>query len=204
MKSSCHSRLESTGASLKRLGLATIILFMASPFAGAQEAAPDSSKKEPEINVRSLLLATPSGYLPAELPNKNGILVVHEKKPAGLFFVYTNEGKNAADMLTQLKEMIVRMFLRDQMAQVEWKSSPLPARAKFPNDVGALWFAEDDKMEIQLAVFSRSLSAQDVACGYFAMRHKNGKFIDSSGKGVKEFDKFCSGFDPIRNSTTKK
>ncbi len=26
----------------------------------------------------------------------------------------------------------------------------------------------------------------------------NGKFLDGSGKGVKEFDQFCSGFDAIK------
>ncbi len=52
-------------------------------------------------------------------------------------------------------------------------------------------------MEMQLASYTHTFGDTEVVYGYFAMKHRSGKskdddgrFLDSAGNGVKEFDEF--------------
>ena len=126
------------------------------------------------------------------------------EKPSGMYIVYPKEGESPEAFVGLLKSMVVEMFLHEPKAQLTWAESPLPPHKGVENEEGTLYSASDDKTEIQLAAYTRTLGEMKVAYGYYAFRHKEGKgkgdglFLDGSGHGVKEFEKFCESIRASR------
>lgn len=116
-------------------------------------------------------------------------------KPAGMFIVYPKDGESPDVLADLLKSMAAEMFFHETKTPVTWTSVALPAHEGVDNETGTLYSASDDKLEIQLAVYARTLGATKVLYGYYGMRHKgkpkkdDAAFIDASGKGVEDFDK---------------
>jgi hypothetical protein len=145
---------------------------------------------------KPVALKVPDGYMPADFPEKrNGKLLLNPSKPAGMFIVYPTVGEGPEVLPNILKSMVTGMFFHDAKAQVLWTTVTLPAHKDITGESGALYSASNDKMEIQVAVYDRTVGATRVLYGYYGMRHKEKKkddapFLDSSGEGVKDFDKF--------------
>ena len=138
----------------------------------------------------------PEGYMTAEFPEKRpGVLLLNPKRPSGLFVVYPKPEEGTEVIPNLLKAMVAGMFFHDEKAQVAWTTAVLPAHEGISNETGTLYSASNDKLEIQLSVYSRTLGATTVLYGYYGMKHKGKKnkddapFIDASGKGVQDFDK---------------
>jgi hypothetical protein len=131
--------------------------------------------------------------MPAELSGHAGKLFLDPKKPAGMFVGYPNDGQDISAFSDEVKGIVVKMFMHDAK-DVSWTSVALPPHKNFETETGSLMTTSDDKMELQLAFYVRPDTG--VAYGYFAMRHKkgasdDGKFLDSSGAGVKAFDELA-------------
>ena len=146
---------------------------------------------------KPVTLKLPDGYMPAEFPEKRaGKLLLNPTKPAGMFIVYPKADEGPEVIPNLLKTMAVGMFIHDDKAQVSWTATALPAHKGVDNESGMLYSASNEKMEIQLAVYDRTVGPTRVLYGYYGMRQKGGKgkddapFLDSSGEGVKDFDKF--------------
>jgi hypothetical protein len=114
-----------------------------------------------------------------------------------MYIVYPNADESPEAFTDYLKAMVKGMFLHDSKTPVTWTEAPLLPHKGVENESGTLYSASDDKMEIQLAAYTRNVGGTKVAYGYYAMRHK-GKakkddaiLLDASGNGVKEFDAFC-------------
>jgi hypothetical protein len=160
-----------------------------------QNTAAQSS--ESQSKWKPVELKLPSGYMPAEFPEKRaGKLLLNPNKPAGMFIVYPKKGDSPDALPNLLKDMVAGMFFHESKSPVNWNEIKLPAHEGVDQETGTLYTAASDKMEIQLAVYTRTLGATTVLYGYYGMRHKEKKakddaaFIDSSGKGVEDFDKF--------------
>jgi hypothetical protein len=138
----------------------------------------------------------PDGYMPADFPDKRmGKLLLNPGKPAGMFIVYPTAGEGPEVLPDLLKSTVAQMFFHDEKAQVSWTTVALPAHKEIAGESGTLYSASNDKMEIQLAVYDRTVGSTRVLYGYYGMRHKEKKsddapFMNSSGEGVKDFDKF--------------
>jgi tetratricopeptide (TPR) repeat protein len=149
-------------------------------------------------NFKPVELKLPKGYMPASFPDKrNGQVLLDAKRPGGMYIVYPNADESPEAFTDYLKAMVKGMFLHDSKTPVTWTQTPLPPHKGVENESGTLYSASDDKMEIQLAAYTRNVGGTKVAYGYYAMRHK-GKakkddaiLLDGSGNGVKEFDAFC-------------
>lgn len=170
------------------LTLAIVFAAVLVPYARAQSSDP---------NWKPVTLKPPAGYMPADFPEKRaGKLMLNPGKPAGMFIVYPKEGEGPEVLPNLLKAMVAEMFFHETKTPVEWTATTLPAHEGAENETGTLYSASDEKMEIQLAVYSRSFGATKVLYGYYGMRHKgkpkkdDAAFIDASGKGVEDFDKF--------------
>lgn len=142
-------------------------------------------------------LKLPEGYMPADFPEKRaGKLLLNPGKPAGMFIVYPKEGESPDVLENLLKSMVAEMFFHDSKSPVAWTTVALPAHEGVENESGTLYSASNEKMEIQLAIYARTFGVTKVLYGYYGMRNKGDKkkedapFMDASGKGVEDFDKF--------------
>ena len=160
---------------------------------------------EPSGNFKPVALKLPKNYMPAPFPEKRkGQLLLEAKRPAGMYIVYPKAGETPEAFNELLKKMVVGMFLHDSKSPVAWTETALPAHKGVDNESGTLFSASDDKMEIQLAAYKRTVGETEVAYGYYAMRHKgvkdkdDGVFLDGSGNGVKDFEKFCQSIRPYK------
>jgi hypothetical protein len=170
------------------------LLFLVAVFiAGAARdvAAQSTDKRKP------ITLKPPSGYMPADFPEERvGKLLLNAKRPGGMFIVYPKAGEGPEVLPDLLKTMVVGMFFHDDKAQVSWTTTTLPAHKGIDNESGTLYAASNEQMEIQLAVYDRTLGGTRILYGYYGMRHKGKKekddapFMDASGNGVDDFDKF--------------
>lgn len=156
-----------------------------------------ASAQSSDPNWKPVILKLPAGYMPAEFPEKRaGKLLLNPNRPAGMFIVYPKEGEGADVLPALLKSMAAGMFFHETKTPVAWASSLLPAHEGIDNETGTLYTASDEKMEVQLAVYARTMGATKVLYGYYGMRHKgkpkkdDAAFMDTSGKGVEDFDKF--------------
>jgi len=148
-------------------------------------------------NWKPVSLKLPAGYMPADFPEKRaGKLLLNPKKPAGMFIVYPKEGESPDVLPDLLKSIVAEMFFHDAKATVNWTALPLPPHEGTENESGTLYSASNAKMEIQLAVYTRTFGVTKVLYGYYGMRNKGEKkkddapFMDAAGKGVEDFDKF--------------
>jgi len=138
---------------------------------------------------KPVVFKSPTGYMPAEFSGHAGKLLLDPGRPAGMFVGYPKEGQDMNAFSEELKGTVAGMFLHE-VRNPTWTSAPLPAHNGIESESGSLMTTSDDKMELQLAFYSR---AEGVAYGYFAMRYKkpkgdDAKFLDASGGGVKAFD----------------
>jgi hypothetical protein len=145
---------------------------------------------------KGLIFKAPSGYMPADFPEKRaGKMFLHPERPAGMFVTYLKEGESAKGLSESLESMVASMFFHDAKSQVVWSSAPLPPHEGTADESGTIYLASDEKMEVQLVTYSRTVGSWNVLYGYYGMRHKGKKakddagFIDASGKGVEDFDK---------------
>ncbi len=161
--------------------------------AGAQ-----SQQTQIPNNFKPVEFKLPKGYMPASFPDKGkGQVLLAAKRPGGMYIVYPNADESPEALADALKTMVKGMFLNASKSPVTWTEAPLPPHKGVENESGTLYSASDEKLEIQLAAYTRNVGGTKVAYGYYAMRHKgNAKkddavLLDSSGNGVKEFDDFC-------------
>jgi hypothetical protein len=169
-------------------------------FVGAEiVAAAQSPQLQPSGTFKPVQLKLPKGYMPAPLPEKRkGQVLLDAKRPAGMYIVYPNADETPEAFNDFLKSMVAQMFLHDSKAPVTWTATPLPSHKGVKNEAGTLYSASDDKIEIQLAAYTRTVGETKVAYGYYARRLKgktdkdDGILLDSEGKGVKAFDEFCA------------
>lgn len=156
-----------------------------------------TAQSESNAKWKPVKLKLPDGYMPADFPEKRaGKLLLDPKRPDGMFIVYPKAEDGPEVLPNLLKTMVAGMFFHDDKSQATWTATPLTAHPGIENETGTLYSASNNEMEIQLVSYTRTLGATTVVYGYFAMRHKSGKykddasFIDASGKGVGAFDKF--------------
>lgn len=179
-------------------------LLLACVFTGAASSAA-AQTAEPSGNFKPVELKLPKGYMPAPFPDKRtGQVLLDAKRAAGMYIVYPKAGETPEAFDEFLKTMVTGMFLRDSKTPVTWTESTLPAHKGVDNESGTLFSASDDKMEIQLAAYNRTVGETKVSYGYYAMRHKgekkkdDGVFLDGAGSGVKDFEKFCQSIRPSK------
>jgi hypothetical protein len=139
----------------------------------------------------------PDGYMPLEFESYDGVVMLHPKKPVGIFILHVRDGQTVDDLCKQVYSSIARMFLHDSSLEQDWVTSSLPAHEGISNETGKLSQASGNEQEIQVMVYTRTMAVGEVLYGYFAMRSKSSKgkdskgvFADGAGKGVKDFDKF--------------
>jgi hypothetical protein len=181
-----------TPLTLLSLTLAVVLLDGAVSVSNAQ-----TTQTNPPATFRPVQLKLPKGYMPAPFPEKRkGQVLLDAKRPAGMYIVYPQEGETPEAFTEVLKRMVTEMFLHDSKTPVTWAESPLPPQKGIDNESGTLYSASNDKMEIQLAAYTRTVGETKVAYGYYARRLKgkadgdDGVMLDSSGKGVKAFEEF--------------
>jgi hypothetical protein len=175
-----------------------VILAVVFAAGAAREMAAQSTESQSSGKSKPVALKLPDGYMPGEFPEKRmGKVLLNPKKPAGMFIVYPKADEGPDVLPNVLKSMVVEMFYHDSKTPVEWTTAPLPAHQGIENETGTLYSTSNDKMELQLASYMRTVGGATIMYGYYGMRHKGGKskkddalFIDSSGKGVEDFDKF--------------
>lgn len=180
-----------------------LLLFMlACVFTGAASSAA-AQTAEPSDDFKTVELKLPKGYIPQPFPDeRKGQVLLNAKRPAGMYIVYPKAGETPEAFGEFLKTMVIGMFLQDSKSPVTWTESALPSHKGLDNETGTLFSASDDKMEIQFAAYNRTVGEAKVSYGYYAMRHKgerkkdDGAFLDGSGNGVKEFEKFCQSIKP--------
>jgi hypothetical protein len=140
-----------------------------------------------------IVFKTPKGYLPADLSKHLGKMFLAPKKPVVMFVGYPDDGQDMTAFREEIKKMVQQMFIHDPKTELVWTSTKLPAHKGVEGEAGTLMMTSDDKMEVQLAFYTRP---EGVAYGYAGMRHKKGqsddaRFLDASGAGVKEFDQLA-------------
>jgi len=180
----------------RRTPHAVALLLVALSLAAARGVAAQDTRTQPAGEFRPVMLRLPKGYMPAPAPHKRaGQLLLDAKRPAGMYIIYPKD--EAPDAFNAfLKTMVAGMFTRDENAKLTWAESPLPAVKGIDDESGTLYTASDEKMDIQLAAFTRTVGGTKVAYGYYARRQRDeGKkddtpFLDGSGKGVKAFEEF--------------
>jgi len=188
--------------------IVNIIVLMASAFfqapsvSMAQEKAAQSSEKLAVLNKKeSVVFFVFKNYFSNKFPkHKAGILMLNPKKPSGLFLVYPEEGESIQELTTKVKTLVGGMFFHgatlNDTVNVAWTESPLPKHEGITNESGSIFFASDEKQEAQLALYARNYDGTEIVYGYFAGRKKGsksdgeGRFLDSSGRGAEDFDKF--------------
>lgn len=182
--------------------LLSLLLACALTGAGGSAAAQTA---EPPGSFKPAALKLPKNYMPAPFPEKRaGQLLLDARRPAGMYIVYPKTGETPEAFEAFLKQMVAGMFFHDSKSTVTWAESALPSHKGVDNESGTLFYASDDKMEIQLAAYNRTVGETKVSYGYYAMRHKGGKdkddgvFLDGSGSGVKDFEKFCRSIRPYK------
>ncbi len=165
--------------------------------AAAHSVAARPTRPQTSNKAKPVIFKMPGGYMPADFPEQRfGKLLLNAKKPEGMFIVYPKAEDGPEVLPNLLKSMVAEMFFHDSKSPVEWTSSSLPAHEGIENESGTLYSAANEKMEIQLAVYTRTLGDTTVLYGYYGMRKKGKKskddapFLDSAGKGVKDFDEF--------------
>lgn len=165
---------------------------------GVAAAAPAQSSQS-STKWKPVELKLPAGYMPVDFPEKRaGKLLLNPKKPAGMFIfiVYPKEGEGADVLPSLLKATVAEMFFHGSKSPVTWTETNLPSHKGVDNETGTLFSSANEKMEIQLVIYTRTIGATTVLYGYYGMRHKgkqdkdDAPFLDSSGKGVDDFDKF--------------
>ena len=164
--------------------------------ARAQEKAPklgESGKKSSD----GVIFKSPDGYMPLDYEKFKGVLMLDPKRPKGMFIAYPDGGQSTEDLSKLIHSSISRMFFHDENLELKWTTSALPAHEGVTDESGTLSLAGDEKQEIQVAAYTRTLGGSQFMYGYFAMRSKTGKekeskgiFLDETGKGIKDFDKF--------------
>ena len=179
-----------------RLLLLSLLIAVLALGATASTSA-QTGQSESNAKWKPVKLKLPDGYMPADFPEKRaGKLLLDPKRPDGMFIVYPKPEDGPDVLPNLLQSMVAGMFFHDEKAQVSWTATPLAAHPGIENETGTLYSASNNEMELQLVSYTRTLGATTVVYGYFAMRHKSGKykddapFIDASGKGVGTFDKF--------------
>lgn len=164
---------------------------------GSVFAQDKTAQQTPPPTKKGVVFKIPDGFLPADIPpNKKGLMMLDPKKPAGIFVANTPDNQKSEVFITELRKTFAGMFVHDDAAQFEWKESALPAHDGTNNETGKLMTTSFKDTEVQVAVYTRTIAEnQDVVYGYFAMKNskskKDGaKFVDATGNGVKEFEKF--------------
>ena len=179
--------------------LAITLLLVVSLVTFAQSSQSQSAHKAKPVKFK-----IPDGYMPADFPEKRlGKLMLDPKRPDGMFVAYSKDDENPDALTPILQSMVTSMFFHETKSPVEWTKSTLPAHEAIDNEPGTLYSASNGEMEIQLALYARVSGTTKLVYGYYGMRHKpetkkdDASFLDSSGKGVKDFDKF---WQSIKNS----
>ena len=175
--------------------LATSIFYPGWFPARAQEKSTESKAK----SSGGVIFKAPDGYMPMDFEKFKGVLMIDPSKPRGMFVAYPDAGQSTDDLSKQIHSSIGRMFFHDASPELKWITSALPGHEGIADESGTLSLASDEKHEIQVAAYARIIGGSQIIYGYFASRNKPGKekekdskgvFVDESGKGVKEFDKF--------------
>jgi hypothetical protein len=175
---------------MKPLKFSAVSLLFASMFVliSATVFAQSSTKKVVDFKA-------PKGFLSADIPtDKNGLMMLNPKKPAGLFTASTPAGQKTDDYVAGLRNTFAAFFIHEKDAKFEWQESALTGGAA--NETGKLYTTTVKDEQVQVAVYTMKISeTQDFIYGYFAKKGVSTKkdsadFIDSSGKGVKEFEVF--------------
>lgn len=189
-------------AILFTLSLLLALLIPAASF--AQTAQVQSAEQKAYI-----IFKVPKGYMGAEYPeHKTGRILLDPKRPAGMFVVYLKDDETPEAFTEELKKMIGEMFYHTPDSESDfkptWTASSVPALTTMSDETGTLFTSSDGKMQVQLASYIFTLSEKKVAYGYFAMQHvekrrgDDGRFLDSSGGGVKDFEKLWKSIQPAK------
>jgi copper(I)-binding protein len=143
---------------------------------------------------KGVIFKIPDGYMPMDFPEQKGVLMLHPKKPAGMFVIYPKPDQKSDELINIVRPVLAKMFIHDSKAELVWTEAPLPAHRDVTDESGKLMLTSADKMEVQIAVYTRHIEGEEVVYGHFAMRNSSDKkqsaeFVDASGDGVKDFDK---------------
>ncbi|MBV9959497.1 MAG: hypothetical protein JO360_13815 [Acidobacteria bacterium] len=183
-----------------RCALALLVFLLPASAAFAQSAPIRSGGQQAYV-----IFKAPGGYMGADYPeHKTGKLLLDPKRPDGMFVVYLNDDETPEAFTEQLKNLIAEMFYHQPDFKPTWTASTVPAHTTMSNETGTLWASSDGKMEVQLASYLFTLSGKKIAYGYFAMQHAgkrhsdDGRFLDSSGGGVKDFEKLWKSIEPSK------
>lgn len=186
------------------LYLLAVAFSVGAAIAAAAQTPQAEPPAQPSSTFKPVLLKLPKGYMPMPFPEKRkGQVLLDSKRPAGMYIVYPKADETPEQFTAYLKSMVAEMFFHDSKTPLTWAESPLPPHKGVTNEAGTLYSTSNDKMDVQLAAYTRTVGETKVAYGYYARRLKgktdkdDGVLLDSAGKGVKAFDAFC---ESIRES----
>jgi hypothetical protein len=144
-----------------------------------------------------IIFKTPKGYMPLDFPEIKGVLMITQKKPSGMFIVYPSNGQSIDEISNKVRATIKGMFVHGGKTEPQWSVASLEPHQGISDETGTLALGTGPEQDIQIATYTRAIGEYKYLYGYFALRNKtdkskeqNGEFLDSTGKGVKEFDEF--------------
>lgn len=193
----CSIRL---GVTSMILGILPVLVFnvAALPLRAQQDSSTSSAPSNKSADKKDAFeFKPPDKYMPLKFENYDGIVMLHPKRPVGMFILHVSDGQTVEELSKRVHSSIARMLLHDSSIEQDWVTSSLPAHEEITNETGKLSHASGNQQEIQVMVYTRTMGVGEVLYGYFAMRNKSSKekdskgvFADNAGKGVKDFDKF--------------
>lgn len=142
----------------------------------------------------------PKHYMPADSSDFKGVYLLDPKKPAGMFVAYPNDQESIEAVSQRIRKAIAGMFTESKEKEVTWETKTLPAHPGDSAQTGTVALLTGGTQEVQVVTYERITGGRQIVYGYFAMREKGkksdagGRFLDETGKGVKEFDELWKSF----------
>jgi hypothetical protein len=152
------------------------------------------TKDEAQKNAGSgVVFKTPGKFMKAPLSGFKGLMMLHPKRPAGIFISYPNEKESIADLTDRARNFLAKMFIHDEKAQLNWQTKAIAGRTGDKSQNANMFISDDGKTTVQITVFEREHNGLPLIYGYFAMKKNTDKksdLLDETGKGSKEFEEF--------------
>ena len=174
--------------------------FRTSTVLGQDQTHAIESRLQASADSQAVGFKVPEGYIRSDLPRfgqrrYNGILMLDPDSSAGMFIILLGEGQTADELEADVESIIKIMFIHTPKPEAAWDTSPLSAHEGVSDESAKLVMGLSPVEDIQIAMYRRTVRRAALVYGYFAvhdntgtMKELNGKFLDSSGSGVKVFD----------------
>jgi hypothetical protein len=186
---------------MKKLTLILITLIAFCLAANAQTVKTYETKEEAQKNAgQGITYKVPDKYMAGPFAGFKGMTMLNPEKPVGIFISYPNENESIEALKARLLPAIAKMFLHDEkvVEKAVWQTKILPVHAGDKGDKAVMNLHEGEQMTLQVTFYEREHNGLTFVYGYFAMKltgsKKSKDFLDDSGQGVKEFEKFWKSF----------